>query len=67
MKKIKISIKKYGGDDSLSYGVFRAEHVKGMGSIVFCGQATPIFAGCSRHEADYYKKKIESGEINIGS
>ncbi len=43
-KKLKITAKKYGGDDSYSWAVFH----KGV----------PAMTGLSRSEVDYYKRQI---------
>ena len=58
MKK-KYSIKKFNGDDSYSWAVFRAEDVRGMRSPIFYGDARPLINGLSRMDATYYKKKFE--------
>ena len=58
---MKYSIKKYNGDDSYSYAVFRAEDVKGMRSPIFYGDTLPpLINGLGRTEALYYKKKLEA-------
>lgn len=56
------SIKKYNGDDRYSYAVFRSEDVKGLGSIIFQGQATPIVSGMDRSEANARKRRLENGK-----
>lgn len=58
MKK-KYSIKKFNGDDSYSWAVFRAEDVRGLRSPIFMGEARPLINGLSRMDATYYKKKFE--------
>jgi len=65
MKSTKVVVKKYNGDDDHSWAVFRADRVKDLGKIVFCEDAPPIFAGCTKKEALYYKKCIDAGEIVI--
>lgn len=58
----KFTTRKFNGDDQYSWAVFKAKDVKGMKGIVFYGQATPIVSGCSRREATYHKKVLESKE-----
>lgn len=55
MKK-KYSIKKFNGDSSYDWAVFRAEDVKGLRSPIFMGEARPLICGLSRMDANYYKK-----------
>lgn len=43
----KVTIRKYKGDDSCSWAVFRSDRV------------TPIYTGCSRREAEYFKRVTE--------
>jgi hypothetical protein len=51
-KKHKITSKKYGGDDIYSWAVFK--------------DGRPVVTGCSRNEADYYKKRTaEESEKNL--
>ena len=50
---------KYEGDDIYSWAVFKASHVKGLKGIVFYGQAQPLVCGCSKNEANHYKKTLE--------
>jgi hypothetical protein len=57
---MKYSVKKFNGDDSYSYAVFRAADVRGIRSPVMWGQATPVVSGCSRMEANSYKKRFEA-------
>lgn len=60
---MKLTVRKFNGDDEYSWAVFRAKDVKGLGrGVVFYGQATPIVSGCSRREASYYKRKIENDQ-----
>ena len=54
------AIRKYCGDDLYSWAVFKRTDVKGMGTVIMYGQATPIVNACSRSEADYYKKRFEA-------
>ena len=46
MKKL-YTIKKYGGDDSYSWAVFRK------------GCSTPVCTGCMKREAQYHAKQLE--------
>lgn len=59
---MKCTIKKFEGDDQLSWAVFKAEDVKGKGSIIFYGQAKPIVSGLSRRQAQHHKRLIEERE-----
>ncbi len=59
MKK-KYSIKKFMGDDSYSWAVFRAEDVKGMRSPICDPFARPLMNGLTRSDATYYKKQFEA-------
>ena len=58
MKK-KYTIKKFMGDDSYSWAVFRAEDVKGMRSPICDPWIQPVINGLGRTEALYYKKQFE--------
>lgn len=58
---IKCSVRKYNGDDSYSWAVFRTKDIKGLKGVIMYGQATPIVAGLSREEANSHKKHIEKG------
>lgn len=60
MAKVKYAVKKFDGDDMYSYAVFRAEDVKGIRGVVCYGQARPKVSGCSKKEADAYKKRFEA-------
>ena len=57
---MKFSIKKYMGDDSYSWAVFRAQDVKGMRSPICNPHIRPVVCGCSRMEANGYKKRFEA-------
>ena len=57
---MKYSVKKFNGDDSYSYAVFRAADVRGIRSPVMWGQARPVVSGLSRAEAASYKKRLEA-------
>ena len=61
----KYTIKKFDGDDSYSWAVFRKSDVKGLRSPVFHGQATPIVSGCSKREADYHKKLLDNVQEQV--
>ena len=58
MKK-KYTIKKYMGDDSYSWAVFRAEDVKGMRSPICDPYIQPVINGLGRSEARYHKQLLE--------
>jgi hypothetical protein len=59
--KTNYSIRKYDGDDCYSWAVFRKDDLgKGHRGIVFYGDARPIYSGCSRNQANYYKKLLQS-------
>lgn len=47
MKQPKITMRKWNGDDSYSWAVFRSD------------QRWPLVTGCERREARYHKKQIE--------
>ena len=55
----KYTCRKYDGDDLYSWAVFKSKDVKGTRGVIFYGEATPIVSGCSRNEANYYKKSLE--------
>lgn len=59
---VKFTVRKYEGDDPYSWAVFRSKDVKHLKGIIVFGQARPIIDGCSRSEANYYKKRLEKGE-----
>ena len=57
---MKLVIRKYNGDDSYSWAVFRKSDIpKGHRGPVFYGEARPIVSGLSRSEANYHKKTLE--------
>lgn len=58
--KTKYTIKKYMGDDSYSWAVFRAGDVKGMRSPICDPFIRPVVSGCSRSEAKYHKQQLEA-------
>ena len=52
---MKMVIRKFDGDYSYSWAVFRKEDLpKGHRGIVFFGEATPIINGCTRSNAKYH-------------
>lgn len=51
---------KFDGDDAYSWAVFKASDIKGKKSPIFFGEAKPIVSGCSRSEADSYKRQLEA-------
>jgi hypothetical protein len=57
---MKYTIRKYDGDDRYSWAVFRKDSLpKGHRGIVFYGNARPVYSGCSRDQARYYKSMLE--------
>lgn len=55
------TLRKFNGDDSYSWAVFRkADLPKGHRGIVFYGEARPVVCGCSRGEAQGYKRSLEA-------
>jgi hypothetical protein len=61
LKSNQYTIKKFDGDSAYSYAVFRKADVKGKGSIIFYGEAQPIVCGCSKREAEYYRRNCDAG------
>lgn len=60
MAKVKYSVRKYDGDDVYSYAVFRTADLKGLPrGVVFYGDARPLVSGCSKAQADSYKRDFE--------
>lgn len=57
---MKYTIKKFNGDDSYSWAVFRSQDVKGMRSPIFYGQARPVMSGLTRADAQYHKRQLEA-------
>ena len=58
---MKYAIRKFDGDDSYSWAVFKKSDLpKGHRGIVFWGEARPVVSGCSRGEANSYKKSMEN-------
>ena len=58
--KTKYAIKKFDGDSSYDWAVFRAQDVRGMRSPIFWGQARPVMSGLTRADAQYHKKCLEA-------
>ncbi len=58
--KQKYTIKKFNGDDSYSWAVFRAQDVRGMRSPIFFGDARPVISGLTRSDAKYHKQQLEA-------
>lgn len=58
--KQKYTIKKFNGDDSYSWAVFRAQDVRGMRSPIFFGDARPVMSGLTRSDAKYHKQQLEA-------
>ena len=58
--KTKYTIKKFNGDSSYDWAVFRAQDVRGMRSPIFYGQARPVVSGLSRSDAKYHKSQLEA-------
>jgi len=58
--KGKYTIKKYMGDDSYSWAVFRAGDVKGMRSPICDPFVRPVVSGLDRSEAKYHKSQLEA-------
>lgn len=60
----KVTVRKFNGDDEYSWAVFRAKDVKGIKGVVMYGDATPIVSGCSKQEAQSYKRNFLINERN---
>ena len=58
--KQKYTIKKFNGDSSYVWAVFRAQDVRGMRSPIFYGDARPVMSGLTRSDAQYHKKQLEA-------
>ena len=58
--KTKYTIKKFNGDSSYDWAVFRAQDVRGMRSPIFYGDARPVVSGLTRSDAQYHKKQLET-------
>jgi len=58
------TLRKFNGDDSYSWAVFRKSDLpKGHRGVVFHGEARPIVSGCSRMQAQSYKRDLEKGGV----
>ena len=57
---MKYTIKKFMGDDSYSWAVFRAGDVKGQRSPICDPFIRPVVSGLDRSEAQYHKKTLEA-------
>ena len=53
------TIRKYDGDDRYSWAVFRSADVKGLGSVIFYGDAKPLCTGMSKSEAEWRRDTFE--------
>ena len=58
--KQKYTIKKFNGDSSYDWAVFRAQDVRGMRSPIFYGDARPVMSGLTRSDAKYHKQQLEA-------
>ena len=58
--KQKYTIKKFMGDDSYSWAVFRAQDVRGMRSPICDPCIRPVMSGLTRADAQYHKKSLEA-------
>ena len=57
------AIRKYMGDDSYSWAVFRKSDLPKGHRGVYCGYyARPIVSGLSRGSAQHYKRTLEQKE-----
>lgn len=57
---MKYTIRKFDGDDSYSWAVFKKSDLpKGHRGVVFWGDAPPVICGLSRAEANYHKQRLE--------
>lgn len=59
MKNQKFSIKKFMGDDSYCWAVFKSQDVRGMRSPICDPFIQPVMSGLSRPDAQYHKKRLE--------
>ena len=58
--KPQYTIRKFNGDDSYSWAVFRKSDIpKGRRGVIFWGEAQPLYCGLSRSQAGYYKNICE--------
>ena len=59
MKPGQFTTRKFDGDDSYSWAVFRKEDLpSGHRGIVFYGQARPVVSGLSRQGARYHRDNL---------
>ena len=56
----KFTARKYDGDDMYSWAIFHTKDVKGMGNLIFYGQACPLYAGLDIYEARQMVKRMEA-------
>jgi hypothetical protein len=61
---MKLTIRKYDGDDNYSWAVFNALDIKGIKGPILYGQAKPLVCGCSKREAEYTKSLFENANLN---
>ena len=58
--KNKYTVRKYDGDDSYSWAVFRKSDIpNGRRGTIFYGEARPVYSGLSRSQAKHYKDICE--------
>ena len=58
--KQKYTIKKFNGDSSYDWAVFRAQDVRGMRSPICDPFIRPVMSGLTRADAQYHKKSLEA-------
>ena len=58
--KGRYTIKKYMGNDSYSWAVFRAGDVKGTRSPICDPFVRPVVSGLTRSDAKYHKSQLEA-------
>ena len=64
-KRGKYICRKYGGDDSLSWAIFKKEDLKGMGKgIIMPGQALPVETSMGKYEADSRRNQLNQLQGN---
>ena len=61
----KFTIRKYDGDDELSWAVFKSNDVKGMGNQIFFGEAKPITSGLSRQSASHVRDTLNKKRTKL--
>lgn len=60
MASKKFTVRKFDGDTSECYAVFRAADLQGRPrGVVFYGDARPLVTGLSRKTASYYADRFE--------